>query len=217
MVEVLYGIQAAVAQGRQVMPATLRHAVEHLRRCDAYSVVDAADTAAARTPVRWFLAFTADRTGLARSSTESEQAKDVWDLRLWGASGRLSFAGNDAFCHNGRQPSRPISQAWLREAAKAWAAEALVSITPGPVRAVIGAVGLFSEHLGRRPDTGADPEALGHRDVEAFLARLSRLHQAGTLSVGQEGPQHRLGRPFPAGLQGDGPDPARGGARRARR
>ena len=91
--ELLYGVQAALAEGRRVMPATLRHVAGHLRRSGASSVAAAAGMAPARTPVRWFLAFAADRAGLVRSSLETEQAKDVWDLRLWGAAGRLSFTG----------------------------------------------------------------------------------------------------------------------------
>ncbi len=184
--EVLYGVQSALAEGRRVMPATLRHVAGHLRRTGAGSTAEAARTAPARTPVLWFLAFTADRVGLARSDLESERAKDVWDLRLWGARGRLSFTGGGTANRYGRtDKTRPIGQAWLKEAAKAWAAEALGSMTAGPVRAVIGAVGLLSEHLARRADGGADPSALGHRDVEAFLARLTRLERAGTLSAGQ--------------------------------
>ena len=52
------------------------------------------------------------------------------------------------------------------------------------MRAVIGAVGLLSGHLARRADAGADPAALGHRDVAAFLARLAHLQRAGTLPAG---------------------------------
>jgi integrase len=183
--EVLYGVQTALAEGRRVMPTTLRHVVNHLRRCEASSVAAALHTAPARTPVRWFLAFSADRVALARSSVETEQTKDVWDLRLWGATGWLSFiGGGTSHRYPGGQPSRAISQAWLKAAAKAWAAEALSTKTAGPVRAVIGAVGLFSEHLARRADAGTDPAALGHGDMQAFLARLGHLQRAGTLSVG---------------------------------
>jgi len=186
--EVLYGVQAALAEGRRVMPTTLRHVVEHLRRCEVNSVAAAVDTAPARTPVRWFLAFAADRVGLVRSSLETEQTKDVWDLRLWGAPGWLSFmGGGTSHRYPGGQPSRAISQAWLKAAAKARVKEALTTKTPGPVRAVIGAVGLFSEHLARRVDAGTDPATLGHGDMQAFLARLARLahlQRAGTLSVG---------------------------------
>jgi integrase len=181
IIEVLFGIQASVAEGRRVMLQVLRPAVALLRRSGAASVVDV-DTAG-RDPVRWFLRFTADRVRLARACPETEQANDVWDLRVWGAKGRLSFLGG-GICHrNGGGPARPITQPWLKAAAKAWAAEALVRMTTGPVRAVIGALGLWSEHLQRRPDGGTEPSALGRRDIEAFLARLGHLHQAGTLSA----------------------------------
>ena len=182
--ELLYGVQAALAEGRRVMPATLRHVAAHLRHTGAGSVAAAASLAAARTPVRWFLAFAADRAGLVRSSLETEQAKDVWDLRLWGAAGRLSFTGPASHRHARGRPGRPITQPWLKAAAQAWAAQALTTKTAGPVRAVIGAVGLLSEHLARRADAGADPADLGHRDVEAFLARLAHLERAGALSAG---------------------------------
>jgi integrase len=183
--ELLYGVQAALAEGRRVMPTTLRHVADHLRRRGQItSVAEAIETAAPRTPVRWFLAFTADRVALARASVETEQDKDVWDLRLWGGAGRLSFTGG-GICHRaGSRPSRPITQAWLKAAAKAWAAEALVSKNVGIVRAVVVAVGLFSEHLARRADAGANPASLSHRDVAGFLIRLAHLERAGTVSGG---------------------------------
>ena len=74
------------------------------------SVADGLATAPRRTPVAWLLAFTADRVALARSSPELEQAKDVWDLRLWGGAGRLSFTGGGISNRAGGRPSRPITQ-----------------------------------------------------------------------------------------------------------
>jgi integrase len=179
--EVLFGIQASVAEGRRVMLQVLRPAVALLRRAGARTVTDV-DTAG-RDPVRWFLRFTVDRVRLARSSPETEHANDVWDLRVWGAKGQLSFIGGGVCHRNTSEPTRPITQPWLMATAKAWAAEALIRMTTGPVRAAIAAVGLWSEHLGRRPDCGTDPAALSHRDIEAFLARLGHLHQAGKLSA----------------------------------
>jgi len=182
--EVLYGVQASVAEGRRVLTTNLRGVVGHLRRCGAANVADAVATAAPRTPVRSFLAFTADRAGLVRSDPGTEQEADVWDLRLWGAAGRLSFAGGAASPrYPGAEATRAITQPWLKAAAKTWAAEALSTMTAGPVRAVIGAVGLLSEHLARRSDGGIDPAALSHRDVQDFLARLARLERAGRLSA----------------------------------
>ena len=181
--EILFAIQSALAEGRRVMPTTLRHVATHLRHGNQ-SILDGLESARARTPVRWFLAFAADRVALVRSDVQTEQAKDVWDLRLWGATGRLSFVGGGVSHRYGTsEVTRAISQGWLKEAAKAWAGEALVSMTAGPVRAVIGAVGLFSEHLTRRDDGGQDPSALSHRDIEGFLARLAMLERAGRLSA----------------------------------
>jgi integrase len=183
--EVLYGVQTALREGRRVMPATLRHVADHLRRTAAASVAEAVETAPARTPLRWLLAYSADRASLVRSDIEGERAKEIWDLRLWGAAGRLSFVGGGTSGrYGGSEPTRPVRQAWLKQSAKAWAAGALCSMTYGPVRAVIGAVGLFSESLARRHDAGDDPSALDHRDIEVFLARLGHLQRAGRISAG---------------------------------
>ena len=45
------------------------------------------------------------------ASPEQERRTDVWDLAVFGLSGRVRFA--------------PISQGWLRETATAWAEEEL--------------------------------------------------------------------------------------------
>ncbi len=183
VLEVLYGVQAALTEGRQVMPTTLRSAVSHLRRSGAAGVAEAARSAPARTPVRWFLSFAADRAALARADVTTEYEKDLWDLRLFGSTGKLSFTGGGTSPrYPGLPGSRPIAQAWLREAAKAWAAEALCCMKPGPVRAMIGAVGLFSEQLARRADKGADPAVISHLDIEAFLARIGQLERTGQVS-----------------------------------
>jgi len=181
--EVLYGIQAALAEGRQVMLPTLRSVVAHLRRSGAASLAEATASAPKRTPVRWFCSFAADRAALALGDVSSEYEKDCWDLRLFGAVGKLSFTGGGTSPrYPGRPAARPITQPWLRQAAKAWAAGALSSMKPGAVRAMIGAVGLISSQLSRRADEGADPAVLSHLDVEAFLARLGHLERSGQLS-----------------------------------
>jgi len=181
VLELLLGVQASLAEGRRVMPTNLRAVVDHLRGLDVDAVADV-DTAVLPPAVRHFLHFTADRVGLACSDLPGEYAKDVWDLRLWGWRGRMSFVGGGALHRNGRTPAPAINQPWLKEAAKSWAADTLTSTAPATVRSVLAAVGLFSEHLTRRPDHGAAPGALDRADVEAFLARLARLQAAGTLS-----------------------------------
>ena len=177
--EILYAIQASVAEGRRVMIKDVRGAVGFLRRSGVHSIAEF-DTGGQRDPVQMFLRFAADRVALARADPETEAVKDIWDMRVFGAAGRLSFVGSTT---NHGTASRPITQPWLKHAAQQWAAQALTGMTSGPVRAVIAAVGLFSEHLGRRADAGADPAALSHRDVSAFLARLAAAQQTGAMSV----------------------------------
>lgn len=179
--EVLLGIGGCLAEGRRVTPTNLRAVADHLRRQQVASVADA-DTTQLQASVRRFLEFSADQTKLVYSDTDSEQANDVWDLRLWGWRGRMSFIGGDALHRNGRTPARAITQPWLKEAAKAWAGDALSSKRPPTVRNVVAAVGLFSELLDRRPDHGEVPAGLGRSDMEAFLARLARLESSGVLS-----------------------------------
>jgi integrase len=106
----------------------------------------------------------------------------VWDLRVWGHAGRLSFAGGLTVHPSRGERGRPVAQDWLKEATKACAVDALVCENPASARGMVTAVGLFSEHLGRRTDRGEDPGALGRKDVEAFLARLGHLEAAGTMS-----------------------------------
>ena len=65
-----------------------------------------------------------------------EQAKDTWDLAVFGHPGRLSFTA--------------ITQPWLADAAKRWAAEQLPHHRGSgacAVRGKINNVGLLSEHL----------------------------------------------------------------------
>jgi integrase len=108
---------------------------------------------------------------LALADPAREQLADTWDLAVFGHPGRLSFTR--------------ITQPWLREAAKAWAAEELPRHRGGgaaKVREKISAVASLSESLRCRDDRGQDPRALGRPDVDAFLNRLGYLESAGTIS-----------------------------------
>ena len=101
----------------------------------------------------------------------SEQAKDTWDLAVFGHRGYLSFTG--------------ISQPWLAQSAKRWAAEQLPRHRgrgAARVRGKINGLRLLSEYLGRRPDRGLVPAALGRRDIEDFLNRLAHLESTGQIS-----------------------------------
>jgi integrase len=111
------------------------------------------------------------------STPETEVGKDEWDLTVFGHNGALSFIG--------------ISQRWLREAAKRWAADDLPKrrVRPGrrtsaglAVRHHIGCLARLSESLRMRSDRGEHPPALGRTEMEAFLHRLAYLESVGQIS-----------------------------------
>lgn len=113
----------------------------------------------------------------ALATPETEVAKDEWDLVVFGHSGTVSFTG--------------ITQPWLRQVAKRWAAEDLPQrrVRPGrrtsaglSVRHHVGCVARLSESLRMRPDRGEQPAMLGRVDMEAFLHRLAYLESVGQLS-----------------------------------
>lgn len=180
--ELLYGIQVSLADGRKVRPPALRAAVKHLRDAGASSVADFDPSGLSDSPRR-FLVLVARSIARLDADADSEAEKDVWDLRVWGHSGRLSFVGGQVLHKSRGEMARPVSQWWLRHAVKVWAADCLVTKHPAAARKMVAAVGMFSEHLGRRDDRGEAPEALGRRDLESFLARLGRLQAAGTMSA----------------------------------
>jgi integrase len=113
----------------------------------------------------------------ALSTPETEVAQDEWDLTVFGHNGTVSFTD--------------ISQSWLRESAKRWAADDLPKrrVRPGrrtsaglSVRHHIGCLVRLSESLRMRADRGEHPAVLGRADMEAFLHRLAYLESAGKIS-----------------------------------
>jgi integrase len=110
----------------------------------------------------------------ALSSPETEVVRDEWDLVVFGHSGTLSFTA--------------ITQPWLREIAKRWAADDLpkrrsaTSKAGLSVRHHLGCVARLSESLRMRPDRGDVPAALGRPDMEFFLNRLAYQQAAGQIS-----------------------------------
>ncbi|MDQ6783051.1 MAG: tyrosine-type recombinase/integrase [Actinomycetota bacterium] len=177
--QVLFGLaQRCLAERVQTKEADLRAVVDDLRRqqvrsIDAYVV-----------PERRNLGFVGLANSLAAharralATPESEVRRDHWDLQVFGHTGTLSFAA--------------ISQPWLREVAKAWAADDLPRrrIRAGrrtsgglAVRHHIGCVAMLSESLRLRPDRGEHPGPLGRADMEAFLNRLAYLVSTGRISA----------------------------------
>ncbi len=95
------------------------------------------------------------------------------------------------FGHNGTVSFTGITQTWLREAAKRWAADDLPKrrVRPGrrtsagmAVRHHIGCLVRLSESLRMREDRGERPAVLRRADMEAFLHRLAYLESAGQIS-----------------------------------
>jgi integrase len=175
--EVLFGLQQRTRDGLTTRLHVLRALVEDLRR----SEVTALD-------VRWQAPgpMAREKGQLGRSlaryvraaagDTAAETAADVWDLTVFGSSGTLTFTG--------------ISQQWLRQAVKRWAADELPrhrgQRPHARVRHIIAAMTRLSAHLhAARRDHGALPAALGRADIESFLHHLAYRESAGQLSRDQ--------------------------------
>jgi integrase len=113
----------------------------------------------------------------ALATPQTEVAKDEWDLVLFGHHGTVSFTD--------------ITQDWLRQIAKRWAADDLPRrrVRPGrrtsaglSVRHHVGALARLSQSLRMRPDRGEHPAGLGRADMEVFLHRLAYLESGGRIS-----------------------------------
>ena len=146
VVEVLIGLQTRLRDGLRLTDVVLRAVCDTLRRHQVVSIHDCDPSwrRAGGRPRSW-PSFARDaRRMLADPGVE--QAKDTWDLAIFGHPGRLSFTA--------------ITQPWLSDAAKRWAAEQLPhhrGSGASRVRGKINNLGLLSEHLARRPDHGLDP------------------------------------------------------------
>jgi integrase len=175
--QVLYGLQQRTRSGAHTRLQVLRAVVQDLRRTQADTVVDAAaadPSGRMRREKRTVLAALARHAALVVSDPETERAKDVWELAVFGLRGRLSFTA--------------ISQPWLREAVRRWAADELPRHRgdgAGRVmRSLIGSVARLSHSLqGSRADHGDHPAVLGRADVESFLHRLGYLVSIGECSA----------------------------------
>jgi integrase len=168
--EVLFGIQGRLHAGAKLTAVTLRAVADTARATQAASIEECSPdrfgTKAARSLVRTF----ARDVRRALADPGREQTNDTWDLAIFGHPGRLSFTG--------------ITQPWLSETTKRWAAEQLPRHRGGGVTRVqskVNSVGLLSEYLRCRPDHGLVPAALGRYDIEGFCHRLAYLESTGKI------------------------------------
>jgi integrase len=171
-VEILFGLQQRTRQGVKTHDAILRAVCDDARRQKVSSLarlVIPASRGNGYASVAHTL-ITHARRGM--SGPETETGKDIWDMTLFGHRGRLSFTA--------------ITQLWLRQTAKIWAAADLPRRRGhsggDKTRHYISSLALLSESLRQRPDRGDDPAVLGRADIEAFLARLGWLHATGEIS-----------------------------------
>ena len=105
------------------------------------------------------------------ADAEAEFASDVWDLRKAGLEAERRLVLDFT----------PISQDWLRAAAKAWARSRVAYTQAQSLQGVLLALSLLSESLSGREDGGREKEALARADVRACLERLGRLYRAGRI------------------------------------
>ena len=170
VVEVLAGLQTRLRAGLRPTDVALRAVGDTLRRQQAASVCEC-DPAWRRAtrPVR--AARLHPRRPPRPGRPGSEQAKDTWDLAVF---------GHPAPC---RSPG--ITQPWLAAAAKRWAIEQLPrhrGSGAGRVRQRSTAPARLSSTCTPAPITACDPAALGRSDLESFLNRLAYLEANGQVS-----------------------------------
>ena len=173
--ELLLGLQLRADAGTRTLVTALRPVVAVLRQAEAASI-DALDESLIKQG-RHDASVLARHlvTAVQRATTlpDEEQRNDAWDLGVLGLGGSLRFTG--------------ISQAWLRESAKLWAAEDIPRHrgrqAPHTAKGVVAVLGELSASLRHsRDDHGDDPAALSRRDIVAFTSRLAHQQRAGQVS-----------------------------------
>ncbi len=168
--EVLYGIQQHTGAGTKISETVLRSMCDELRRQQATAIAGC-DPGKLSTNPRALLTAAARHVRRALASPDTEYAKDVWDLAVFGHGGTLTFAR--------------ITQPWLRQAAKRWAQAELPrhrGAGAGNVQQAVSSLGWLSGSLRARPDHGDTPAELGRADIENFLNRLAYCQSDGQIS-----------------------------------
>ena len=176
-VEVLYGLQQRTRAGFTTRLHVLRALAEELRRSGATSIETAGELPGPMARDKQaILNSLARQVRSALGDTSAEVMKDVWDLAAFGSRGQLSFTA--------------ISQGWLRQAAKRWAADDMPrhrgARPHARVQHIINSVTRLSAHLrATRTDQGQLPAVLGRGDIESFLHRLAYQESAGLVTPDQ--------------------------------
>jgi hypothetical protein len=174
-VEFLFALQQRARTGVKTPLHIARKILTILRDSAAASLLDIA-VPQTRRNAGYHRTVLAEMQGclIAATSTPADELKkDTWNLRILGYGGTIDF--------------RPISQLWLRAAAKHWAEEELPR-RRGPavgqmVRTLINHFILLSRSLQlHRDDHGTDLRLLGRRDVLQLTSWMGRLAETGEIS-----------------------------------
>jgi integrase len=172
VVQVLFGVWQRTRQGVKTRDPVLRWICDELRRQQVPTITAASAPARADTERRGAINSLIKHVRRALLDPQTEISKDEWDMTVFGHRGNLSFA--------------PITQDWLRAAAKAWASHDLPrrrgTYGGDKTRHHLTSLALLSESLRSRPDQGENPAVLGRADIEAFLARLAYLQSTQQIS-----------------------------------
>ena len=173
--ELLLGLQLRAGAGVRTLVAALRPVVAVLRRTQAATIDDLDESLIKQTrhDASLLARHLAGAVQRATTTPGEEQRKDTWDLRVLGLGGWLRFTA--------------ITQDWLREAAKAWAAEEIPRHrgrqAAGTSKTTVSAIGDLSDSLRlARDDHGMDPAALGRRDITGFTSRQAHRQRAGEIT-----------------------------------
>jgi site-specific recombinase XerD len=173
LVQVLYGLQQRTRDGSKTKVAVLRQVAGELRQGQPGDLGDLAlETSSDHHKLLRCFARDVRRAGL---HPETEWVKDVWDLFAFGVGGNLTFT--------------KISQGWLRESAKRWAADDLPKRRgkkpAAPVQQHLTGLAALSDSLrAARADHGNNPTLLGRNDIDVFLQRLAFLTADKRMSTG---------------------------------
>src|SRR6266498_3567659 len=140
VVQVLFGIWQRTRGGAKITDTDLRVACRELVRQQVTSIEECDSGRVRGKPIRKLLNALKCHVRRALADPASEQAKDTWDLPVFGHPGRLTFTG--------------ITQQWLRQGAKRWACEDL------PRHRVIGATDIPAGPVRGEPSRDLPPEIM---------------------------------------------------------
>jgi integrase len=174
--ELLAGLQQRTDAGLRTLPTSTRYLVKLLHARQAGSLLELAQirSTVIRSDARQLLRSLTAELYCLLSGPEKERARDVWQLQVFGLGGKLDFTG--------------ITQPWLRETVKWWAAEDL-PLRRGRAPAdsaqdtIRAAMALSHSLRLARDDGGHDPAAVGREDIVAFSNRLAHQVRTGEMTA----------------------------------